>query len=147
MQIYKYPLIAAIIVTIACGVPNTPEHGNALDQIKENISDTSYKITKLTYVNGLQEDVNHYVVGVTYTRTFKVSSNELAGREAAKTELSIKGFANLLGTELAIAFLWGQFSAGDSFDEACEFNFLKTEKGWVLTGINGSPSIVDSHKR
>jgi len=106
------------------------------------ISDNRYfTITKLKYVNGFQRDTNNYIVSTTFTRVFKVSSKELSNKEGLGKSKSIdENLINEMTWDLAIGFMWGHFEPGDSFDEACEFRFLRTENGWILQ--SGAQTVI-----
>ncbi len=113
---------------------NRPDHKDALNQIRKMLSDDRIlEITKLTYVNGTQTDINHYVVAVTYTRVFKVSSKTLYDKDG----MPIQNPANAADAALTILSyminassgnLYGHFEPGDSFDEECQFIFIGTRK-------------------
>ena len=121
-----------ILAFMSCDSDNAPGHHEALSQIRELISnENAYTVTKLSYVNGFQKDTSNYVVSTTFTRKFKVSSKELA---------------NEVGFLMAIKVwaIYGSFEPGDSFDEAQDFLFLRTEKGWILQGFDGGESSVQS---
>jgi hypothetical protein len=46
---------------------------------------------------------------------------------------------------VALSSLYGHFEPGDSFDEACQFRFLRTENGWILQGYEGDEEVVNRH--
>jgi hypothetical protein len=145
---------AVLASNLACA-QDRPNHTNALSQITtllsnddgalsggsalaqlawkdSNGSSRDFTITKPEYVNGYQKDTNHYIVAATYTRTFKVS---------------LSGIFKKLADDplLPAALIWGHFESGDSFDESCNFSFLRTEKGWIIQGYEGGFSVVTSH--
>ena len=99
----------------------------------------SFKITKLVYVNGFQKDPNDYVVFTTFTRGFKVSSSTYGKSSTADNPL--QGWAE----RLVLSSLYGKFEPGDSFDETCQFRFLRTENGWILQGYEGDAEVVNKH--
>lgn len=130
---------------------NRPNHTDALNQIKNMLSDDSIlEITKLVYVNGTQTDINHYLVAVTYTKVFKVSSKTLFDKDG----MPLKNPANAAEGALTILSylvnagsgnLFGRFEPGDSFDLSCQFIFIGTENGWVLQGPQSYETIVARH--
>jgi hypothetical protein len=133
--------VIALLATATSGCHSTqPDHTDALSQIKTLISndDGSFKITKLVYVNGFQKDPTDYVVFTTFTRVFKVSSSTY---EKSTADNPIVAFAE----RLVLSNLYGNFESGDSFDEACQFRFLRTENGWILQGYEGDAEVVNKH--
>ena len=117
---------------LACSATDRPDHKNALTQIMSQLSDPSYSITKLQYVNGFEKDQNNYIVLTTYTRVFKVSSSTFA-KSISDSDNPLVRWAQ----SVAVSSVYGHFEPGDSFDVSAKFRFLRTENGWVLQGFEG----------
>jgi hypothetical protein len=145
-------MLAAVASPIAQAADaDRPNHADALAKISSLLSaanPTSYgnnaysSITNLKYENGYQRDANHYVVVATYTRVFKFSPKCISAMAAGKDG---KADGPRFVTDLGLAFGYGEFQAGDSFDEARSYNFLRTEKGWILLGPEGNVTVGNRH--
>jgi hypothetical protein len=132
--------LAFIVLLLAgCGhAQDRPTHKDALDQISKLISEDGSTITKPVYVNGFRKDSNDYIVLMTFTRNFMVSSSTY---EKSTADNPIIAFAE----SVALSSLYGHFEPGDSFDEACKFRFPRTENGWILQGYEGDAEVVNRH--
>jgi hypothetical protein len=130
-----------------------PNHSDALAQIAAFMTkvdttlggDTLYSISNLRYANGYQEDVSHYIVVAAYQREFKVGLRDISNATIDKKPNP----DNIAGVIATGVLLWkyGEFSAGDSFDEARRFRFMQTENGWILANSSDDPDILAKHHK
>jgi hypothetical protein len=140
-------LLTGLVVHAALAVePDRPDHADALAQIRAFFTNVDanldtgdfHSITQLKYANGYQEDANHYVVVASYLQTFKVSLSDWLDRDDQPN----------LGADISTGLMqlkYGQFDAGDSFDEVRSFLFMRTENGWILQQSVGDPTVGAKH--
>jgi len=123
-----------------------PDHTDAKNQIRKLLADDRYfEITSLEYVNGYVKDANNYIVAITFTRVFKVSSDDFVHKQNHPKAGLCDNSPNIFGDAAYLDNLFGNFAIDDRFDETCRFSFLQTENGWVLQDIEGEESIVARH--
>jgi hypothetical protein len=138
-----YIVVLAVVSFHLAYAQDRPDHTNALSQIKKLISNDdgsgSFTITKLVYVNGFQKDISNYIVLTTFTREFKVSSGTF--QKSISSDNPVVSWAG----GMAASVIWGHFEPGDSFDEECQFRFLRTENGWILQGYEGDTVVKNRH--
>jgi hypothetical protein len=128
-----------------------PSHADALNQVMEFMArvdatlggDQMSSVSNFKYANGYQEDANHYVVIVNYRRVFKVGLQDISNATIDKTP-NPNNLGGLLTTGM-LSFLYGDFTAGDWFEEARSYRFLRTETGWLIVQLVGDTSILASH--
>jgi len=123
-----------------------PDHTDALNQIRKLLTDDRYfEITNPKYVNGYVKDANNYIVAVTFTRVFKVSSNAFVNKPNHPKRGLCDNSTKIFGDAAYLDNLFGNFEPDDRFDEACQFSFLQTENGWILQDVEGEESVVARH--
>ncbi len=128
------------LLMIGCS-DKKPGKSSAVKQIEAHISQTFGKIAEVTdvnYVNGYEEDENHYIVLGESTLRFTVSRKDVPkgifGR-GVLNEFKTLAFVSLLMVEL------GDWQAGEQFTVSNSYRFLKTEKGWALMEPDGIGNI------
>ena len=105
------------------------------------------EISEFRKTNGYEPGSNSYVADIQYKVTFRkrfaemaadlekeaAAANSAAGRSNA--ERAVAGAANAVAGIglLALAFQYGEFQAGDSFERSDRVSFIKTENGWQLS--------------
>jgi hypothetical protein len=145
-------LIGLLLSSARAAETSRPDRANALAQIKRYLSDQGsaesnelWDLKNLKYANGYQKDSNRYVVILTFTRVFKKAAAEIVS--SAKADNKTKEIMDQYVLALSIGSKFGDFHAGDSFDEAWSFDFLLTENGWLITGPEGDSTVQARHVR
>jgi len=142
---------ALCLVGALTGCARTPSEGEIRRLVLAEIIDQDLRqfveISEFQKTNGYEPGSNSYVADIRYKVTFRKSFADMAadlqkevdaagtGAGQSSAERTITGAANAVAGIglLALAFQYGEFQAGDSFERNDRVSFIKTENGWQLS--------------
>ena len=128
-------LLLLIFLLAGCSDSGKP----SADQIKQlYFSELDYKIfdvKNFTKVDGFLKNDNTYIADISYDLIFKINSNKLPEILGIETHQGIKSLIPVIGLNMLVGKLGGEFEPGDSRKAFIQITLIKKDKGWAIEKI------------
>ena len=128
-------LVLAMLALAACS--DKPSSSEVTDQVKELLlGEPMAHVDHLKQINGYKKDSNYYVAVINYHITMLESFDQMTKEASSVKTDSKSAIASGFGLFALSLKFGGRFQKGSEFEVTDNYLFLKTDKGWILQGLD-----------